>query len=413
MNWSMALNIGEAFAEVVLVRGTEQRSHRWFLPGLQFPKVLNEWLKAEDIGVLDSVRISVDWINTIIHRKLGHLCALIVTTGFENLLELNGLTSIPISRDHILGLSERTLALGEILIEPSTEDLEFLVAKLELLKIRHVAVGLLHSDKNAANQNKVKTFFEAHGLKVYTSETHGSEKERWNEALLNASCTELYEQWLEAIITTLEPYVTLETPIEILTENGFISARQKHSAVSTRSGLKNSLKRFFKSQPFTYFGLEQFFDFTDEDLPLQPLNTLRTGFFGVVEFHTKSVQYEVGPMGFGRGQNVTVLDIAWQELQMSEPAELLQKFSDKSRKRINEALLALSRPLLNEERTSAFNLLEILKSEMRYAFADLKGHQMSGPLAKTFAPLMPHPSHLIKQGLGFEASLGLLKERDE
>src|ERR1044071_4505563 len=104
--------------------------------------------------------------NALLERK-GARTAFVTTAGFENLLEIGrqnraelyNLTPAPrqllADRDLCFGVRERTHHDGVIALRPAVADLKRLAAKLRRARVKSVAICLLHSYRNPANERGV------------------------------------------------------------------------------------------------------------------------------------------------------------------------------------------------------------------------------------------------------------------
>lgn len=427
MSWSLALNIGEAFAEAVLRRENQTIEKRWFLPGLQFSRALTEWLTEQKADQLQKVYLATSWAQTILDRRLSGAPTMLVTSGFESWLEINsrvtkkGLSFNPerqsplTEKDHILGIRERTYSDGTVEVEPNDEDLEFLASKLEMMKARFVAIGFLHANKNANNENKVAAFLRSKNFTVFTSDPKSQDSEivRWNAVLKRAYIAESYQPLITGLIEIAKNFGCQEDNFLIHGETGFAKAAQPHDSLATipgpHSAIKNYVQRKFGDRPFTYFSFDEFFDSKDGTLPLHPLQTLTSGAFGVVTLDEKCIQYETGPMGWGRGVQGTILDLLWQKNAADFPVEIGGRFTERGAKRMGETLLTLSRPLVNEERPTSETLTHVLFSEIKDRLKELNHRIALGPLAKGFFHLLPDNGTIETGAHGFEACYGLLE----
>jgi N-methylhydantoinase A/oxoprolinase/acetone carboxylase beta subunit len=120
--------------------------------------------------------------NALLERKGGRI-GLITTLGFEDILligrqtrrklySLKGEGRSPLlPRHHCFGLDERTLASGKIEKKVEASQIRKIVKKLMDLKIEAVAVSLIHSYANPANENIVlRELDKAHILSSVSSQ---------------------------------------------------------------------------------------------------------------------------------------------------------------------------------------------------------------------------------------------------
>jgi len=110
--------------------------------------------------------------NALIERR-GAKTALITTAGFRDVLEmrnekrfsqydLNIKLPIPlIPRPLRVGVQERTLADGRVLIKPDDAEINAVCQRLLEQDVTAVAIGFLHAYRNSANENHVATRIQA------------------------------------------------------------------------------------------------------------------------------------------------------------------------------------------------------------------------------------------------------------
>jgi hypothetical protein len=420
MTRSMALNIGEAFADIVVSLGDKKIQKRWFLPGLQAPKAIADWISSERLLPIANVRLCTSWAENIFRRQLGSPASIVVTSGFEGWLELAS-TTRPLLRtdaDHILGIHERTLSDGSIRTPLADEDLVFLAEKLKLMKIQVVGLSFLHSHKNPTNEKKAAHFLREHGFRVVASHetklANAHEIDRWNHTINRVYTEDPFRGWLEPWLKALGDLEIKPEQIWILGGDGFVASPDLKDACNTSSGPALALERCGRvqgwSQPFTYFGFEQFIDQKLGLLELQPLQILERGHFGVVSLSRRNILYDIGPMFWGRGVQATVLDTVVEACHPQLPPELQLRWNDRGAKRFHETLLALSRSIVTEQRMTYEALLEVISNECREPLSPLKDRCLVGPLAHVFEDWMPAGKKRVSQLGGFEIAHGLLAE---
>ena len=418
MSWSLALNIGDAFAEVIAFRDQQRLHHRWFLPSQQFPKNLIDWLSTHDIQSLRRVRICTNWAQTILQRQLCSPPVFLTTSGFEGWLEMTALKSHLIDPNRVLGVNERAAANGKILSSPTSEDIEFLISKLKLLKAKSVALGFLHSPLNPTNEDFVATALREAGFQVFKSHEIKSvsqdELERWQMLLERTAVDELFMEWKDRLLGALTPFLEEGSACQILTSLGLKDFASDVNPMETTSGpcqaAFDGVRQKDRELLATYYGFDEWVDQKLGSLAVQPLQAFKAGVFGYATLDSKTVQYETGPMGWGRGQNITVMDILWRGQQLAGPPEILQRFTDRGQRRVEETLLTLSRPLVSEERVSAEFLLELVTQDLKAHLRSLSPRVATGPLAASLVALLPEGTSLKKSAEGYESCLGLFEE---
>jgi hypothetical protein len=469
----IGFRIGESFAEFSALNGTAGVSapldiicqERWYLPKKSLADGLRSAMEtvlsyrsersAKSGSVLGGGEFSL--VTTRVERALvrrqGQPVGWLVTAGFEqNLGICQPMTTgrfahhperatLPVSDDHTFGVDERVDASGKILSAVKPEELEFLHSKLELLKIKIVAIGFLHSPKNPENEKQTADFFRAKGYTVFTSHdfqtSTASESERWLRALEYA----YVEQ------TALEEKALIEETVRsVLGEsfqswNLFIwteSGRQEWTtaqAAATGSGYKRSLLNQAKEQRdalHVHFGLEGFYLISQsgtvfESLPVHATSQIELGSWMIPAFSSKNRGYEPGPMLLGKSHQLTSLDILYARDHLGELDPLTPMTNEKSRGRIKEALYTFGKMIPDIDAKSSPDaddiahdletaLVESIAGHIaRHDFATHAGKiQLSGALAQAFAPLLkarrPDLKFSLSAHAGWNESLAAAKE---
>jgi N-methylhydantoinase A/oxoprolinase/acetone carboxylase beta subunit len=154
------------------VLSTPRDPGRAILRGLGRAGVLEE---AADI-----IHGSTVATNALLERK-GSRLAFLATAGFEDILSIGRQTRRElynilvekraplIPRRLCFGLPERTLSGGRILSRPDRRHIAALIARLKKERVESVALCLLHSYANPANEEEVRRQVEAAGLPVSAS----------------------------------------------------------------------------------------------------------------------------------------------------------------------------------------------------------------------------------------------------
>ena len=167
--------------------------------------------------------------NALLERK-GSRLAFLATAGFEDILSIGRQTRrelynilvekrIPlIPRRLCFGLEERTLADGRILRRPDRGRMEAVIARLKKEGVESVALCLLHSYANAANEEAVRRQVEAAGLPVSASHRvlcEYREFERASTTAINAYVAPLMDGYLGGLEAELR-----RSRLRIMQSNG-------------------------------------------------------------------------------------------------------------------------------------------------------------------------------------------------
>ncbi|NYT36460.1 hydantoinase/oxoprolinase family protein [Allopusillimonas soli] len=175
MSIEIAFDIGGTFTDfAVRIDGSIQTKFLKIPTTSEQPAIaaLNglEELLAENAGRESDVELLLHATtiatNAILERK-GAKTALITTRGFRDVLLIGrqkrhetfnlNLSKPPalIKRSHVLEISERISARGEVLVHPDEDEVHSLVQQLKKLDVQSVAVCFLHAYSNPRNELKV------------------------------------------------------------------------------------------------------------------------------------------------------------------------------------------------------------------------------------------------------------------
>ncbi len=224
----LAIDIGGTFTDVVAETPA----------GLFSVKVLTT-PQSPELGALDGVGCLLDELNltysditTIIHgttlatnaliERKGAKTAFVTTAGFRDVLEMRyekrfdqyaldiQMPEPLVPRPLRLGLNERILADGSVLATPQDDEIDQLAARLKSERIEAVAVGFLHSYRNASHENYVSERLRALlGDDVticQSAEVAGEirEYERFSTVCANAYVRPVMARYLQQLQTQLQ-----------------------------------------------------------------------------------------------------------------------------------------------------------------------------------------------------------------
>jgi len=434
MSWSIGLHFGEHFADVVAHQkdAIEQGLHkrRIFYSQMSPESALTQLFADLKVDTISKATIFTNWPLRIASSNLGGSAAMLMTAGFENWLEMSAPIvrrefnsspsrhEMPIDRELILGVSERINAEGHIEKLVDEAELEFLAAKLEMHKIKTLAVCFMHSAKNNENEKRAKAYFEGKGFRVYVSsrcsplEHQSDEKPRFWAATLSAYVAETFFSRLKKVQDALAPYTTEiflgQHPIKEIIDGHISPLKTTHGYYDI---LADNLTR---TSGLLYAGLEEFAFFpgyekrnktwpspygpvaiphaTHHLTRIQPLITLGSNFHSPIAFDEDGLTYDPGPMVFGRGLTPTFFDILALQSDLVPTLGITEKFSDRGRSRLAEQFSAYSRTLSDDSRLSGpdlatllFNMAtEMMTDEIRNWYLPNR-FQIIGPLANVLA----------------------------
>jgi len=214
----IGIDTGGTFTDFVVLDGGQIRTLKLLStpanPALAVFQGLKEILDAQECEIHHGSTVAT---NALLERK-GARTALITTRGFEDVLEIGRqnrprLYSLFPSRPEPLvpaplrlGITERILYDGSILIPLDRRELPALAAKLRRLKVQSVAVCLLFSFANPSHEKQIASALK--GLKIPISLSHVilpeyREYERTSTTVVNAYLAPVMGRYLGSLQTGL------------------------------------------------------------------------------------------------------------------------------------------------------------------------------------------------------------------
>ena len=173
--------------------------------------------------------------NAVLENKLP-VTALVTTAGFRDLLEIgrhfrpdmydlqqDKPTPI-VPRERCFTLAERTAANGDVLEQPTEQDLDRLVDELRLSKASSIAICFLNSFANPTNESKVRDWISKKLPEVTVSASCDvcpeiREFERMSTVVLNAAAMPLVGNYLKELTQRVQG-VLPKTKILLMQSNG-------------------------------------------------------------------------------------------------------------------------------------------------------------------------------------------------
>lgn len=426
------LYIGESFAEVGLIaNGSLISSRRIHLAREPLLKGLTQFFTENNQQPIGELLFSSKSAQNTLRRRHGTAPAFLVTAGFENWLGL----SRPIRQAHftvkadraqtlvdadmIFGLSERTAPDGRVEKPVESADLEFLVAKLKLHKVEEVAVGLLHAGANSANEQLVGRFLRDQGFRVQlSSDVSKNEYEiaRWWAAITNAYLGGDWKTLLADIKGALQAGGHETARVQLVGSNQVMDAEADQAPLSSLFGpmlVMNKWRQNRGHQTLFYFGIEDFWFFDGrwddrtqwraefgpigishcgfERCDVQTTQVVQKTFWGIPGLTKTEGGFEPGPMAFGKSVQPQYVDILWALGRINGVDGLSERFNDRARPRIDEALMAMARSRGDHSPPSPRYLAEYIEQEAAARIAAQvplasSSVMMCGPLAASLRP---------------------------
>lgn len=254
-DWRLAVDIGGTFTDVVLMEATSGQ--------VEVEKILTspgDPLVAVKAGIQAALRkASVspqDITSPVVHATTlvtnalieGRTAkaSLVTTRGFADTLLIRDehrydmydlqieFAAPPIGREHTVELAERTLASGEVLLEPSDEDLKQLAGQLESMQPEAVAICFLHAYANPANERLCADYLRRElGVPVCISADISPqirEFPRMVTTAANAACMPVIGPYLKNFEDWLGSEGFVGAPLLMLSNGGVVSAAQAAEA---------------------------------------------------------------------------------------------------------------------------------------------------------------------------------------
>ncbi|MFK8137606.1 MAG: hydantoinase/oxoprolinase N-terminal domain-containing protein [Bdellovibrionales bacterium] len=438
MSKSIGVYIGQSFIECSAFDGkllTE--SKRYFSAQISEDNAIKSFIESLTWKQIDKIIISSRWPSKIIEKKLSTKVALLVTEGFQNWpsirqpIDNKRYRRNPkreknlVERDYIFGISERCNSNGEIEVKPDLEELEFLHKKLQMMEIQTIAIGFLYSNLNPNNEVFIKKFFEKLGYKIICSHEESkyeNEVARWWRTVVNAFVSDVYPEEFLLLKSKLH---TLAKKIEIVDHQGklidetsknlFASNFSYQHLITDKKGISPHIF-YFGLEEFTYLNGEKITPLIDseygpiaikkpatEALCIQPTQVLEPDHWSIYRYSNKEVNYEPGPMLFGKSLNPTFIDILFADSQLDSFESIRDFLRPNSKSRILEILYTFTKDTIFEKNVDGF-IDFILKNSFNRIALNIKNKipsnekiLISGPLAGIFYDRLKNhfPSSLL------------------
>jgi hypothetical protein len=427
--------MGDSFAEICADQGTsatlsESKSEaksvttghtsRWFHPKKSLAEGLRDILKSINAAAIKAgeICIATSRAEMSVARRQGSEPVTLVTAGFETWARLGtpliGSPSLraqrswfPTSSDKIFGIEERMGPDGSVVRALDLSELEFLVAKLELLKTKEIAIAFLHGHVFSAHEKAAAKFFRERGYNVTCScdllnVSSLSDVERVRRTAECAFAETVIQDDLAMVKAVLkEEGLEDNWKIQFWSSKGLTV---ETSAAAVRGGVEAALAN---AMPETaelsyFFGIEEFLGFTSHRrgaylLPVQPTTQIGVSAWPFPSWTEVDRGYEPGPMLFGKSHQLTVLDILFvRDRLMGDIEGFSDRVQAKASVRILEALFTLGKNLAEPGRRAVdskeiaedLEMSFVERLVMDLCFKAPKSVHVSGPLALSIVPLL-------------------------
>lgn len=419
-----ALSIGESFAELLGYGAVSSQSpsratyrSRWYLPRRSLSDGLLEAFKSIPAGDKVELSIATYAVERILSNRQGRSPGFLVSSGYEGWAPLLNSTktprfsihpvrgeSAPVDEDFVFGLGGRINASGKESSPLAQDDLAQVMAKLELLEIKDIAISLANSHLNPSHEAETARALREKGFRVFASTEDRSlvdvmdPAHRARRSLENAfaeSAVREEKVQIENAIKTSER----DCQVRVWTNSGLENGMEAYSSIRVRDGIGMALRaaRIGKS-PHLHLGLDGFKLLGDSDtcVELKPTSLVGHGDWPFPIFTHEDASYAPGPMLFGKSHYLTALDVFHLCESLVEIEGFSNLISDKSKARISEKLLAVAKSAEPGKRPpEPIDVAQMLQTSFieelaaTLALAGAEGEiALTGPLAKTLQPLL-------------------------
>ncbi|PYX39821.1 MAG: 5-oxoprolinase [Acidobacteria bacterium] len=267
--------------------------------------------------------------NTILQRK-GARVALVTTVGFEDVIEI-GRQARPrlydfffdrvqplVEADLRFGIAERTDSTGSILEMPGPRELETLRKNIQNTGAESVALSLLFSFANPANEIAVETALVQTGLPLSVSHKilpEFREYERTSTVVVNAYLQPVMQRYLDSLDQKLQTSTrSRRNSIFVMQSSGGITTLATAAREPVRTVLSGPAGGVVGARATAQrSGLEQIISFdmggTSTDVALVS-DAIQASFdvAGALRVGPESAGADPGPICYGRGTLPTVTD---------------------------------------------------------------------------------------------------------
>jgi hypothetical protein len=439
----IGLSIGDSFAELrarpnsQADSGTESRDavksigqSRWYFGRKSLTDGLIEALQkistehGEETLASGVLQIGTSRVERAVERRQGAYPAILITSGFENRLKLPVQKNLPIDSGLVFGTAARVSRDGQIISPFKVEDLEFLAAKFELLKVKTVALVFVNSSLNPELEATARNFFVEKGYRVVGSDDVGpalgedfrgvaSEDERWRQIIEAAYAESAVDELRKQIDEALEKALgerRADWKTEFWTRQGLVDW-SKLSASRARDGVRSAnaqtapVLALAPSTCVLHLGLEMFQLLNPGTkrpslLPFRASHRIAMGDWPFPTLTQEDVGYEPGPMLFGKSHQLTFLDLLFTQGQLKEIEGLTPLISEKSRARILESILTLARVIPRDDTSSPIDPRAVAHDLETSCIEKISGAllingvrgkvSLTGAFAESFFPLLKH-----------------------
>ncbi|KYG62656.1 hydantoin utilization protein [Bdellovibrio bacteriovorus] len=434
----LGVSVGESFAEYSLLSDTKPVAQkRVYLARESLKQSLSQFVNDNAGQKPTQAFVSLRLPKKLLSYELSGAVAHITTEGFEHWLHLCAKSpeQTLTSKDLLFSVKERVLANGTVEIPLDINDLEPVVAKLQMMDCKKVCLHFLHSATHPANLQVAKNYLQEKGLEVFTPENNDNPHEvsRWNKNALNATISSVFTDRKAEIVAALEGVLSKEE-IYFLNSSGKLFQEDSSQNVNSLFSAGTALGHYFgalKKADVLYLGLESFLLISGSswssswespwgavevphlktiELGVQPTLGIALNTFGRFDFSKTQEGWEPGPMFLGRGQKPALLDLWAENAKLTKLPGLEDRFSPQGIQRFKNSFFALSK--ISQTRDSDISHLTkemqslTLQRLAMEAYLNRQSEKLvvTGPLATVFANAFKKDSHTLIETEEFSES---------
>lgn len=432
----LGVSVGESFAEYTLLASSKPVAQkRVYLLRENLKTSLQNFLSEHADHSPAKAFVSLRLPKKLLNYHLSGAVAHITTEGFEHWLQLCEKGERLTSKDLLFSIHERILADGTVEVPLKCEELDPIIAKMQLMSCKKVCLHFLHAATNPAHLHLAKSYLEEKGLEVFTPEVSDVpyEATRWKRNALNATISSVLEDRKNEVIKALEGILSDED-IHFLNSDGKLLQKEASQNIGSQFAAATTLGLQLGAPAqadVLYLGFESFVlissrqwtqtwdspwgkvavpHLSTKELSIQPTLGIALNVFQRFDFSDTQEGWEPGPMFLGRGQKPCLLDLWSENAKLNKLQALEDRSSAQGIQRFKNSLVAIAKT------SSARDMdLGVLTKEMqsltlqRLAMEACMLRQsekmiVAGPLAAVFANAFKKDPHTTVHGSEFSES---------
>lgn len=432
----LGVSVGESFAEYTLLANSKPVAQkRSYLLRENLKQSLQQFLSENSAHQPTTAFVSLRLPKKLLNYHLSGAVAHITTEGFEHWLQLCEKGERLTSKDLLFSIHERILADGTVEVPLKCEELDPIIAKMQLMSCKKVCLHFLHAATNPAHVQLAKSYLEEKGLQVFTPEPSDTphESTRWKRNALNATISNVLEDRKNEVLKALEGIVT-EEEIHFVTSEGKFFKKDVSQNIGSQFAASTALGLQLGSPikaDVLYLGFENFVlisshtwaqtwespwgkiavpHLSTKELSIQPTLGIALNVFQRFDFSNTQEGWEPGPMFLGRGQKPCLLDLWSENAKLNKLQALEDRSSATGIQRFKNSLVAIAKTssardmdlghLTKEMQSLTLQRLAMEACMLRQSEKMI----VAGPLASVFANAFKKDPHTTVHGSEFSES---------